>query len=115
MVTATDRAARLARIFKLQQEFLESALSDAREILALIDRDGGALAEADALRLRKLAHDLKGTGAVFGFSTLSDTAARLESLSGSQEPAVALKRCVEDLFAAVDEAKTGLKVLPQGV
>lgn len=115
MTTTTDRAARLERIFRLQQEFLESALSDAREILAIVDREGGALAEADALRLRKLAHDLKGTGAVFGFSTLSETAARLESLSGAQEPAVALRRCVDDLFAAVDEAKTGLKVLPQGV
>jgi HPt (histidine-containing phosphotransfer) domain-containing protein len=114
-MASTDRAARLERIFKLQQEFLESALKDAREILALIDREGGALAEADALRLRKLAHDLKGTGAVFGFSTLSETAARLEGLCSSREPAVALKRCVDDLFAAVGEAKTGLKVLPQGI
>jgi HPt (histidine-containing phosphotransfer) domain-containing protein len=115
LVATTDRAARLERIFRLQHEFLESALSDAREILAIVDREGGVLAEADALRLRKLAHDLKGTGAVFGFSALSETAARLESLSGVQEPAVALRRCVDDLFAAVDEAKTGLKVLPQGV
>jgi HPt (histidine-containing phosphotransfer) domain-containing protein len=114
-MASTDRAVRLERIFKLQQEFLESALRDASEILALLDRDGGALPQADALRLRKLAHDLKGTGAVFGFSTLSETAARLESLSGAQEPAVALRRCVDDLVAAVDEAKTGLKVLPQGV
>ena len=114
-MTPDDRAARLERLFRLQQEFLESALRDAREILALIDREGGGLAEADAVRLRKLAHDLKGTGAVFGFASLSDTAARLEGLSRSCEPGAALKRCVDDLFAAVDEAKTGLKVLPQGV
>ena len=114
-MTTSDRAARLERIFKLQREFLESALHDAREILALIEREGGALAEADALRLRKLAHDLKGTGAVFGFSSLSQTAARLEGLCSSREPGAVLKRCVDDLFAAVDEAKTGLKVLPQGI
>jgi len=114
-MTSADRAARLERIFKLQQEFLESALRDAREILALIEREGGALAEEDALRLRKLAHDLKGTGAVFGFASLSQTAARLEGLCSSREPGAVLRRCVDDLFAAVDEAKTGLKVLPQGL
>lgn len=115
MMSPTDRAARLERIFQLQQQFLESALTDACEILAIVDREGGVLAAADAVRLRKLAHDLKGTGAVYGFSTLSQTAARLETACDCAEPATALRRCVDDLFAAVDEAKSGLKILPQGI
>lgn len=114
-MTAADRSARLERLFRLQQQFLESALADTREILAVLESRGGALAEADDVRLRKLAHDLRGTGAVYGFSTLAETAARLESAFAAAEPCSALRRCVDDLMGAVTEAQEGLKVLPEGL
>lgn len=110
-----ERSARLERLFALQCEFLESALRDAEEILSLLESGGGADAEAHALRLRKLAHDLRGTGAVYGFATLAETAARLENAFAAAEPAEALRSCVHDLVGAVTEAQSGLKVLPHGL
>ena len=106
------RQRRLEKIARLQTEFLETALADTREILALIDARGSAMAANDGERLCKLAHDLRGTGAAFGFSSLSDTAARLEEAVGATDPAREVRRCVDDLISAVFEARTSLKVVP---
>jgi HPt (histidine-containing phosphotransfer) domain-containing protein len=103
---------RLEKIFRLQTEFLETALADTREILALIDVPGSAMATKDGERLCKLAHDLRGTGAAFGFSSLSDTAAHLEQAVASTDPALEVRRCVDDLISAVAEARTSRKVVP---
>jgi HPt (histidine-containing phosphotransfer) domain-containing protein len=111
----TQRSARLQRLVELQHQFLESALADTREILAVLEERGGALAAADDVRLRKLAHDLRGTGAVYGFSALSETAARLESAFFDAEPSHTLRRCVDELLSAVTEARDELKILPKGI
>jgi HPt (histidine-containing phosphotransfer) domain-containing protein len=112
---AAERSARLERLVTLQQQFLESALADAREILGLVEAGAGEDAEGHDVRLRKLAHDLRGTGAVYGFSTLAETAARLENAFAAAEPSDELRRCVDELLAAVTEAKDGLKILPHGL
>ena len=114
-MTAHERSSSLEKIFKLQQQFLESALADVREILSVLERNGTALAAADGERLKKLAHDLKGTGAVYGFASLAKTAARMETLCSSKEPAVEMRRCVDELMRAVEEARSELKVLPSSL
>jgi HPt (histidine-containing phosphotransfer) domain-containing protein len=114
-MTAEERSARLDKIFKLQQQFLESALADVREILSVLERNGDGMAAADGERLRKLAHDLKGTGAVYGFASLAKTAARMETACSSKEPVLEMRRCVDELVRAVDEARRDLKVLPSAM
>ena len=111
-MTAEERSARLDKIFKLQQQFLEAALADVREILAVLERGGDSLAATDGERLRKLAHDLKGTGAVYGFASLAETAARMETACTAVNPVLEMRRCVDDLVRAVEEARSDLKVLP---
>jgi HPt (histidine-containing phosphotransfer) domain-containing protein len=106
------KQARLEKIFRLQTEFLETALADTKEILAIIDGADGRMAADDAERLRKLAHDLRGTGAAYGFSSLSETAGRLEDACGASDPGLEVRRCIDDLVEAVGEARTALKVLP---
>jgi HPt (histidine-containing phosphotransfer) domain-containing protein len=112
---AAERSARLERLVQLQRQFLESALADAREILALVDSGARGGPAPHDMRLRKLAHDLRGTGAVYGFGALAQTAARLETAFSADEPATALRRCVEDLLVAVSEARDDLKILPNGL
>jgi len=114
-MTATERSARIEKIFKLQQQFLESALADVREILAVLERGGDAMNSTDGERLRKLAHDLKGTGAVYGFQSLAKTAARMETACTSANPVREMRGCVNDLVRAVEDARRDLKVLPAGI
>jgi HPt (histidine-containing phosphotransfer) domain-containing protein len=106
------KQARLEKIFRLQTEFLETALVDTKEILALMDGANGRMAADDAERLRKLAHDLRGTGAAYGFSSLSETAGRLEDACDASDPGREVRRCIDDLVEAVGEARTSLKVHP---
>lgn len=114
-MTAVERSARIEKIFKLQQQFLESALADVREILGVLERGSDALSATDGERLRKLAHDLKGTGAVYGFQSLAKTAARMESACSATDPVREMRSCVDELVRAVEDARRDLKVLPPGI
>ena len=114
-MTAGERSARLEKIFKLQQQFLESALADVKEILSVLERGKDALSATDGDRLKKLAHDLKGTGAVYGFQSLAKTAARMEQACSASDPVREVRSCVDELRCAVEDARRDLKVLPAGI
>ncbi|HVR44932.1 MAG TPA: Hpt domain-containing protein [Thermoanaerobaculia bacterium] len=63
---------------ELKRDFLEEASAKVKEIAALLERDGiGDLAARE--RALYLAHQLKGAGGSYGFSSISTEAAGLET------------------------------------
>jgi chemotaxis protein histidine kinase CheA len=67
---------RKQRFLSLQRAFLDEAATDVDELLALLET---APSLADALRsCRVIAHNLRGTGACYGYARISEAAAFLE-------------------------------------
>jgi hypothetical protein len=67
---------RKQRFLSLQRAFLDEAIADVDELLALIE---AAPSQADGPRsCRVIAHNLRGTGASYGYARISEAAAFLE-------------------------------------
>ena len=63
----------------LAQKFLQRTRNQADSLPALVDRLGTG--EADALeQLQELTHKIHGSGAIFGFSRISEVAGEIERL-----------------------------------
>lgn len=86
----------------LRLEYLDGARGRLPELEHL-------LATGDLAPLRKLAHNLRGSGGFYGFAAISEAAARLEELivsaGGAQPDAGALKVAGAALAAAIVEAR----------
>jgi len=103
----------------MSQEPLHSELVDDPDMRELIDFFVGelpdrihaiesALAEGDQLTLQRLAHQLKGASAGYGFRVIGEAAAQVESLVKTNEAPLeeidGLKTRVEDLLALCRKA-----------
>jgi HPt (histidine-containing phosphotransfer) domain-containing protein len=78
-------------------EFLASRRAD-------LERIAESLAAQDGPALRRLAHDLKGCGAAYGFDPISELGARLEraAMGGDFADAAAAHAQLADYLARVD-------------
>ncbi len=77
MRCAVLEADRKQRFLKLQRAFLDEAAADVAELLSLLN---GQSTGTDARRCcRVIAHNLRGTGASYGYAQISDTAACLDN------------------------------------
>lgn len=92
----------------LRLEYLEGArsrLAALRNLSAAAAGDGAALAE-----LRKLAHNLRGSGGFYGFADITAAAAQLEdltltALAGERAASGEITRAAAALAAAIGEAR----------
>ena len=88
----TEHPRETAELSEIAQEFVQSLPARRQSLLAA---DPG-----DALRL---AHNLKGSAAMLGFSSLSASAARFESaFRQSQNAAEALAELIAEIDAAIE-------------
>ncbi len=94
----------------LQREFFQAAVRDIDELAALLESLKNGLDEKSAVRFRKLAHDLRGSGGSYGFDGISARAGELEEalLAGTAigELAATLVELEKEAHAAI--AKVGL-------
>jgi len=104
---AAAGGSRAERLLALKRRFAEGAAEDVREVRALL-AGGAAAPDGDpARRLRKLVHDLRGSGGAYGFPAITAAAAAIEDeLLAGRAPAEAT---VERLGAAVLDAARDVK------
>ena len=98
------------KIRRLQRVFIESASND----VAALGVDLGSAGEdyhgsEQGERLRKVAHDLRGCGAAYGFMALGEAAGCLEDSYRSEDSPQKLKSLVENLEDAIGRAKAALE------
>lgn len=98
----TTRQARLARLRAL---FVHDALAEQAEI----ERLAGAGPAGDPARLRKLVHDLRGSGGSYGFPAITAAAAALEAALKEGDAPAALLPLAAALGAAVQAARSSLE------
>lgn len=104
-----DTWGRLERLRPLRRRFVEEAERDVREIARILAQAAGAPPTGETgKRLRKLAHDLHGSGGGYGFPDVSARARELETaflkgLGGAPlaAAAAALERAVREAVEAV--------------
>ena len=107
---AARRADRAARRRQLQFKFLGTAGDYAVELIALLGATADRRPDGDAgQRFRKLAHDLRGSGAAYGFLGLSESAAKLETAYMDAENGNVLRAGVQELDSAVRAARVELE------
>lgn len=92
----------------LRLEYLEGAYARVDDLRALCAALGTEKEAPEALR--KIAHNLRGSGGFYGFLAISETAAVLEEmarsvLSGAPCSPAELTQAVEDLVAAILKAR----------
>lgn len=98
-----------AEFARLQRAFLENASRDVGEVLSIIDGCGpGTPAGESGLRLRTIAHGLRGAGGSYGFDAVTTTAGTLEEAYLANEPAASLRDAAISLAKAIDAARSGL-------
>ena len=78
----------------LRQRYAERAISDLEALMA-------ALKAEDWTEVRRIAHGLAGTGAVFGFPELSDSARNLDDAIADDLPASERLRLGKALCSAL--------------
>ena len=77
MRCAVLEADRRQRFLELQRAFLDDAAADVAELLALLN--GQSMGTDTRRCCRVIAHNLRGTGASYGYAQISDAAACLEN------------------------------------
>ena len=112
MQATTDRGAETKeqKIRRLQSEFIESALSEVATLRGQLEASSGTFhGSVEGERLRKIAHDLRGCGAAYGFMALGEVAGRLEDSYWSNEPTDVLQGLAAQLEEAIGRAKAALE------
>lgn len=95
-----------AEFARLQRAFLESASRDVGEVLRIIDGAGADAPTGETgMRLRTIAHGLRGAGGSYGFDAVTSTAGELEEAYLAKQPSVALREAAELLAKAVEAAR----------
>jgi HPt (histidine-containing phosphotransfer) domain-containing protein len=98
------------KIRRLQHVFIESASNDVGALGADLDMAGADFHGSEqGERLRKVAHDLRGCGAAYGFMALGEAAGCLEDSYRSEDSPENLKPLVEKLEDAIGRAKAALE------
>lgn len=106
------KAAREEKRRRLNVKFLNTASMYARELTDLLECSTDRRPEGEkGQRFRKLAHDLRGSGAAYGFLALSECAGRLENAYMEAAPGPVLRSGVQDLEEAVQAARTGANAI----
>ncbi len=96
------KAARQEKRRQLNVKFLNTACMYARELTELIEHSSDRRPEGEkGQRFRKLAHDLRGSGAAYGFMVLSECAGRVENAYMEAASGPVLRSGVQDLEEAV--------------
>jgi hypothetical protein len=95
-----------AEFARLQRAFLESATRDVGEVLRIIDSSGGDTPAGETgMRLRTIAHGLRGAGGSYGFDAVTSTAGELEEAYLANQPAAALREAAVLLAQAIAAAR----------
>ncbi len=104
------RETKQEKIRRLQREFIESALSEVGAVRGQLEvaQDDFHGSEAGE-HLRKVAHDLRGCGAAYGFMALGEAAGKLEDSYRGEDAADVLKGLAIELEQAVGRAKAALE------
>ena len=107
MAPGADRAARMRR---LQAMFLEDALAEVAELGRILAAAAPSEPpEAADGMVRKISHDLRGTGGSYGFALVSEKAGILEDALLEGQPVAALEPLAHELAIAVREAHASLQ------
>jgi HPt (histidine-containing phosphotransfer) domain-containing protein len=94
-----------AEFARLQRAFLDSASRDIGEVLRIIDSAGAdAPAGETGMRLRTIAHGLRGAGGSYGFDAVTSTAGELEEAFLANQPPSALREAAVLLSQAIEAA-----------
>jgi hypothetical protein len=96
-----------AEFARLQRAFLENASRDVAEVLAIIDDCGPGTPRGEAgMRLRTIAHGLRGAGGSYGFDAVTSTAGMLEEAFLAKAPADSLRDAAILLAEAIGAARS---------
>jgi len=99
-----------AEFARLQRTFLESASRDVGEVLRIIEGSGSEPPGGDpGVRLRTIAHGLRGAGGSYGFDAVTSTAGELEEAFLASRPASALREAAVLLAHAIEAARKSLE------
>lgn len=88
----------------LGQQFLDEAGQDVGELRRILVHASGRPAGENARRFRKVVHNLRGAGGSYGFSRVSEAAARIEQDLAEGAAADALAAGLGELERALREA-----------
>jgi HPt (histidine-containing phosphotransfer) domain-containing protein len=95
-----------AEFARLQRAFLESATREVGELLRIIDGAGpDTLAGEAGMRLRTIAHGLRGAGGAYGFDAVTSTAGELEEAYLANQPLSELRGAAALLAQAIEAAR----------
>lgn len=98
------------KIRRLQKEFIESAAREVAELRGVLDGSGPEFHGSESgTRLRKIAHDLRGCGAAYGFMALGDNAGKLEDAYRSDAPVATLSELAAALADSIERARAALE------
>lgn len=98
-----------AEFARLQRAFLENASRDVGEVFVIIDTHGPEAPAGEAgLRLRTIAHGLRGAGGSYGFDAVTATAGVLEEAFLANEPASSLRDAAASLAKAIEAARSSM-------
>ena len=103
-----------ARLKTLQRDYARRLPDRGAEIRTLFNALAANWKTTDAMELRRMAHNLAGSGASYGFPEVSQSARRLEraldaALASAESPAPGLRAAVgvavDDLIAATESVR----------
>lgn len=99
-----------AEFARLQRAFLESASRDVGEVLRIIDSSGSeVLGGEPGMRLRTIAHGLRGAGGSYGFDAVTSIAGELEEAFLAKRSASALREAAVLLAGAIEAARKSME------
>jgi hypothetical protein len=100
---------------RLQRAFLDSASRDVGEVLRIIDGAGATTPAGETgMRLRTIAHGLRGAGGSYGFDAVTSTAGELEEAYLANQPPDALREAAVLLADAVAAARRKMEATRVG-